>query len=297
MNHNPKNQPTSSRTPTILMAVLALVCLFVVALYFYKPPRKIPAPVFAGDTLSQLQIHRKIACPPTGSDTLVVFGIGQSNAGNHGPAVEANAVANPHVFEYWRGSCYLAASPALGATGSGESLWPSFGQALIASGIAKNVIFRVFSVDGASIQRFASPTDLQPYWVHALQELLVEHPVDYVLWIQGEADFARKTSQKEYVRMFRKVESKIRAQKVTAPILVSRQTYCSNSSLWEPNNPVAIAQIDLVNPLKGIFAGPDTDQILGSAEKLRWDDCHPSLLGFRQWAFAWTELIGKYRKQ
>jgi lysophospholipase L1-like esterase len=181
----------------------------------------------------------------------------------------------------------------LGATGTGESLWPVLGKALVDNRIAKNVLISVVAVDGASIRRFVSSDDLLPYWTHTLQVLLSRYTLNYVLWLQGEADYARNTSQIEYQNMFGTLEQELRRLKTDARIVVSRQTYCADVDHWKSDNPIAKAQTALGTSSKQITLGPDADQLLGTTGSLRWDGCHPSSLGFNKWALALAAHINK----
>jgi len=178
----------------------------------------------------------------------------------------------------------------LGATGDGTSLWPELGRSIIELGAAKRVVFQIFSVDGAPIMRFVSSDDLWPQWQTQIRRLTVDFPIDYYLWLQGEADFARGTSAQEYTKLFINFLSSLREIDQTAIVFVPIQSYCANIERWSPNNSVSSAQAAIPSSIQGTLAGVNSDEIL-SAPRARWDGCHPSSLGHVIWAKAWASKI------
>lgn len=236
-----------------------------------------------------------VTCPKPGPEILVLVGLGQSNAGNWGEASIQSAQDHPDVLEYWQGNCYQAASPMLGGTGAGTALWPELGRLMIESGTAKQVVLQVFAVDGAPIQRFTREDDLLPFWRPELKRLLEKYRVGYYLWLQGEADFAIGTAEKDYIRMFGSLHDDIRELDPDAQIFVPIQTYCADTARWTPDNTIAKAQAEIPRIFAGTLAGVHTDELLATPG-LRWDGCHPSHRGYTRWSAAWASKITQATK-
>lgn len=251
---------------------------------------RVPVPPFAGNDPAKLSQRARVECPKPGPGTLVLVGLGQSNAGNWGELTASTQKNGDSVIEYWQGNCYAATSPMLGATGEGESLWPVLGKTLVQTGYAKQVLISVFAVDGASIGRFVSKGDLRPLWRAQLARLLDKYPVDYYLWLQGEADFARGTSKDEYAERFSKLRKDIEELDGDALVFVSIETYCSDIERWTPGNDVARAQSEISKAFPGTLPGVNSDAVL-AFQGARWDGCHPSAQGYRIWSEAWNNRI------
>jgi len=182
----------------------------------------------------------------------------------------------------------------LGATGSTSSLWPELGQSLVESGVAKQVVILVFSVDGAPIKRFVARDDLWPLWRAQLKLLLEFFPVDYYLWLQGEADFSRRTTSEDYQRLFADLYHSIKDVDRGALVFIPIQSYCAQTERWTPKNEISTAQAAIPVAMEGTLAGVDSDAILSEAGT-RWDGCHPSARGYAIWAKAWASRIAKER--
>jgi hypothetical protein len=102
------------------------------------------------------------------------------------------------------------------------------------------------------------------------------------LWHQGEANVA--DDPQEYKKAFLSVFSTIRRNGVYAPIYVAEATICGGKDYES----LRTAQHNLVDPAKGIFAGPNTDEI-GLDE--RYDKCHFSSEGAERHAEMWYQII------
>jgi hypothetical protein len=72
---------------------------------------------------------------------------------------------------------------------------------------------------------------------------------------------------------------------VSAPVYVARATRCAKV---RPSEELQNAQGALVNPTKGVLAGPDLD-ILGFAD--RYDGCHFSTEGLERAADLWLAAL------
>ncbi len=273
----------------VQIAALTILALGLLSI-FTKSTSRDDGLRFAGDNPAKVSQRMRVECPKPGPGTLVLVGLGQSNAGNWGELTTGDNKREDDVIEYWQGNCYVAVSPMLGATGEGASLWPQFGQAMIQAGLAKQVLFSVFAVDGAAIGRFVPQGDLWPLWRTQLKQLREKYPVDYYLWLQGEADFARRTSKEEYTEKFGRMRQGIEELDTSALVFVPVETYCANIERWTPSNDVSRAQSDIPKVFPGTLPGVNMDALLAK-KNARWDGCHPSTQGYAILSDAWKMRI------
>ena len=214
---------------------------------------------------------------------MVALVFGQSNAANFG---ESPHTARERVYNFYQGKLYAAQDPLLGAHGDGGSVWTRLGNKLIASQHYDAVVFIALGIGGATLARWKPDGDLHPRLLEAIQDVQAHHlSITHVLWHQGEADASLKTSQSAYTTMFLEMVSSIRQQGVHAPIYISVATRCQKQ---REDHEVRQAQQALVNPLQGLYAGPDTDQ-LGLGE--RYDGCHFSDEGLEKFAELWLAKL------
>lgn len=76
-----------------------------------------------------------------------------------------------------------------------------------------------------------------------------------------------------------------------APFFVALATLCGVQHQDNAEN-IRAAQSDAVNPLEGIYQGPDTD-IIGM--QYRWDKCHFDEIGLSLAAALWLEVIANFQ--
>ncbi len=95
-----------------------------------------------------------VACPAQDARTAVVLAIGQSNIANETEPPQ-DASVHPNVFNFYQGRCVGAASPLLGASGTGGEWLTLLGDALIRSGRYDRVVLIPAAVGGQRIARFA----------------------------------------------------------------------------------------------------------------------------------------------
>jgi len=104
----------------------------------------------------------------------------------------------------------------------------------------------------------------------------------HVLWHQGEGN--NLDPPESYRAAFLGVLSTIRRDGVRAPVFVAQATVCR----LPQDEGIRAAQRDLVDPAKGIFAGPDTDQL---GEGFRYDGCHFNGEGGKRVADLWLSAL------
>lgn len=260
-----------------LLAAAGLAATALLLVWMFWPQRGAPPePAFAGASRSIMAMKTAVACPFDRPGTVVLYAIGQSNAANSVQPRTVGQPIHPEVFEYYDGRCYQAASPMLGAEGTDGSLWPMLGAELIARRSARQVVIAVFAVNGAPIRRFIDPNDLLPRWLPGWKQLTGTRAADALIWMQGEADFARKTTTNAYSQAFGEFLSALKLDGVSSPlILVPILTRCADNDHWVADNPTAIAQRTISSKLNGPGAGVDMDRILDFPHA-RYDGCHLS---------------------
>jgi hypothetical protein len=108
-----------------------------------------------------------------------------------------------------------------------------------------------------------------------------------ILFHQGESDAKRGTSAEDYSKRLDAVVASVRHLGVEAPFLVAVASYCHGRSSQD----VVAAQRAAVGPARGIYAGANTDQLVGAT--LRFDDCHFSTAGLERAADLWLDALAK----
>lgn len=230
----------------------------------------------------------EVECPKQTDKTLVLLIAGQSNTGNHaGQRYESNY--GTQIVNYWNGKCYKAESPLLGTTGFLGESWTLLANKLIKEGLAEQVVLVPAGIGGTPISRWQSGGDLNKMQIDVVNATRPQYKFTQVLWHQGESDYGLKTSDSQYTKDFNSLAQSLRKQGVDAPIYVSVATKCGIDPAWSKNNPVALAQNQLPDISKGVYAGPNTDALLNKLD--RYDDCHFSGSGQEKFADAWVNAI------
>jgi hypothetical protein len=214
---------------------------------------------------------------------MVALVFGQSNSANFGETLHTS---RPSVHNFYKGKLYPAQDPLLGATGDGGSVWTRLGDKLIERNDYDSVVFVPFGVGGTEIARWKPDGDLHHLILEAIHDVAGQGlTITHLLWHQGETDAGLNTSRSAYKTMFLAMLASIRERGVTAPIYVSVATRCSKQG---PDEEIRQAQQELVDPVRGIYAGPDTDT-LGFCD--RYDGCHFSDGGLEKYAQLWLERL------
>jgi hypothetical protein len=225
-----------------------------------------------------------VACPTQRSPALLVaLSFGQSNAAN---AVRGRHTPDPRVLNFHEGRCFAGADPLPGATGTGGSVWSRLGDRLLDSRRFEQIVFAGIAVDSAEIARWQPGGDLHPRLLstlHAMSAAGLEPT--HLLWHQGERDRQLATPAADYIASFEAMLDAIRAAGISAPIYVAQATYCRGHDSAE----LRAAQLSLVDPARGVRAGPDTDTLRGPG--LRHDDCHFSATGAARHAELWRDAL------
>lgn len=214
---------------------------------------------------------------------MVALAFGQSNAANSG---SVRGHAGEHVYNFYQGNLYEAQDPMLGATRDGGSVWTRLGRKLIASGEYDAVVFVTIGFGGSEVARWTPGGDLHPRLLGAIRDLKNQGLTPtHLLWHQGEADNRLGTGKEAYTEHFLRMLGSIREQGINAPIYVSTATRYRYKG---PNEQLRQAQTELVDAARGIWAGPDTDDL---GEVYRYDGTHFNGAGLGAFADLWLEKL------
>ena len=213
---------------------------------------------------------------------ILVFG--QSNGANSGdtPYAPTRPVFNFNLFD---GTCYVAKDPLLGATESRGNFASRLADMLIERNIFDTVVLAPISVGGSRIEEWTTGGTR-----HRRLQVAIARAHDlgleftHALWHQGESNAGPDADRALYMRCFMDIHSALRRYGVACPIYVAQATVCNS----QPNPIIRSAQRDLVDPMNGILAGPNTDAI-GTED--RFDNCHMNESGLIKHARMWAEIL------
>jgi hypothetical protein len=228
--------------------------------------------------------RRRVDCRAEPSKRrFVALTFGQSNAANY---VHGRHLSTPGVINYYRGRCYEGMDPLPGAGGNGGSVWSRLGDLLIAGGDYDQVVIAGIAVSASDVARWTVGGDLHSRLSEGLADMRAHGLTPtHLLWHQGETDAKAHTGTEEYRRRFLSLVDAVRAQGIKAAIYVAVASYCHGRH----SDQIRAAQASLVNPAAGIFAGPDTDSLVGPG--WRHDDCHFSETGAARHAELWRDVL------
>ena len=232
-----------------------------------------------------------VACPAQTEDTAVLLVIGQSNSANH---AEKKLKTNykDQVFNYHDGTCTVAASPLLGATGeAGEFITP-LADRLIETGTYKSVVILASGISGSSVARWQREGDLNQMLLDTLASVK-QYKVTEIVWHQGETDFGISLNSKIYEKSFLSLQDTLRQAGLEAPIFIGQATKCGDNPTWRLDNPITRAQKTLEDK-KQIIVAVNTDELLTAKDRMS-DLCHFSESGQYKVAAAYARAIQNYR--
>jgi hypothetical protein len=300
---------------TFLLAILVLTATYLFGAYSARH-QLFPFPFFqalktrASSTAPDLYTFDKagrlasgdqkkaVACPQQADRTAVLLLIGQSNAGNHG-GQRFRSEHGEKVVNFFDGQCYAAASPLLGSDGIGGEYWTQLGNFLLDRESFDQVILAPLSISGSEVSRWGAGGDLNGTMIDTASQLQQRgYLVTHVLWVQGEIDYVKGTSEKDYRDRFMSLVSSLRSHGVAAPVYVAIATKClgainGGARFHSADNPVARAQLALPDPGANLRSGVNSDALLGDLD--RYDDCHFASSGEQKVARAWADLLSTAR--
>ena len=222
-------------------------------------------PVVFADTAGKIEV----ACPAQTSTTMVALAFGQSNSANS----EQVRHSSTRVINYFRGKCYLAQDPLLGATNTEGTVWTLMGDKLLDKDRFTDVILIAAGVGGTSVRQWVE----EPWLENAMKQ---PYSITHFLWHQGEEDMFEHTSQTDYALRLKTVIERTKAQYPASQFWVSIASICKGP----PDPEIEAAQQSVIG--SGVFQGPNTDLIPN-----RYDGCHFNGTGQELIASAWAALL------
>ncbi len=224
-----------------------------------------------------------------GGRVMVALAFGQSNSGNHG---ETRYRPEQPVYNFFRGRCYRAEDPLLGATGDRGSVWTRLGDLLIRQGLYDRVVIIPIGVGTTTIDQWTAGEYLHRRIIRAIRESgEAGLPITHMFWVQGgsEPRSDRSAANRGHYRdLFLSMLKSIRDLGVGAPVYVAVSTFNDTGFIRD----IQEAQRRLVDPAMGIRAGPDTDIFYLDLKNI-WETVHLSHAGLDASARAWLSAIRK----
>lgn len=224
-----------------------------------------------------------------GGRVMVALAFGQSNSGNHGETLYRPELS---VYNFFSGRCYRAEDPLLGATGDRGSVWTRMGDLLIRQKLYERVVIIPIGVGTTVIEQWSPEGYLHRRIIDAIRRSgAAGLSITHMFWVQGGSEPRTRgnaANRDSYRRNFLAMLKSIREQGVRAPVYVAISTF--NDTGFIPD--IQEAQRLLVDPARGILAGPDTDRFYLDP-KNAWEQVHLSHTGLDASARAWLEAIRK----
>jgi len=239
----------------------------VLAFRFPGAARVIPKPGRSGEHGRALGRERG-ACPDR-SETIVVVTGGQSIAAN---VVPARYTAGREVAVWFRGDCFAAADPMLGAAGEGGSLWSLLGDRL-SDELDRPVLLINGAIGGT---QFADWLDARSGYYAALLDRIstarrAGYPPQLVLWHQGETDAAVMRDAAQFEGQVTALMDRLAADLPEARVYLFQATRCIGKGRDE-GVPLVNETLERVAETHArVLPGLDTDAL---GRDFRWDTCH-----------------------
>ena len=230
----------------------------------------------------------EVECPATRDKRLMVaLLIGQSNASNYG---ETRGTAPPEAVNFYRGKCYAARDPLLGADGTRGSVWSRMATKLIARGAFDRIVLVPVGVGGTAIEDW-TPGGMLHARIETTFAFLKASGlrVTHVIWHQGENDAARGTPPDVYRSQLQELISLLTSE-TGVKVFVSQATICGGP----PNAAIRGAQEAVIEGSGDALRGLDTDQL---GREWRYDGCHFSAAALERAGGLWAELIERDQSQ
>ncbi|HYZ47895.1 MAG TPA: sialate O-acetylesterase, partial [Sphingomonas sp.] len=210
----------------------------------------------------------RIKCPRQTARTMVAVVLGQSNAANY--AQVRTEAHDPRVTVFYRGACYEARDPLLGASGSRGSVWPMFAHRVIASGRYDNLVLVPAAIGGTSMESW-SPGGVYYDRIESRLERLAHaglRPTHFLI-SQGELEADSGQDGRSYQGFAERLLRELNG--TGAQVFLATTGRC----IRRPNPAIRAAQ-ERARRATGSFAGPDMDAI---GPKHRVNGCHLDAAG------------------
>lgn len=258
--------------------------IFILSIILLSFPSYVSAKRFAIDELKRTISDSEktiLECPTPSKDVGVLIFSGQSNAGNHGN-YSINKESVKDVFTFYKGKCYDASTPLLGASNTRGSFNSSVAQYLVDKGVYKKVIIANFSVGSSKIERWKEGTLISKKLHDEISFLSDIYTPDIFVWIHGESDNRANTDPTVYVRIFNQLMDGLKEYNIKK-YGITLNTKCKNYNV-NRNNLVTAHNMLLED--KNIYELGNLDEL---SNKYRHDTCHFNELGKN----SITKILGK----
>jgi len=249
--------------------------------------------------------RNRVACHLEAAKEIVLLTFGQAISANHG-----EAAYTPHGnvinFNPNDGDSYVATDPMLGATANNDShvgsIWGYLCDALLTTQKWDRCIVAPIAQGATSIVDWA-PGGAVGHLIRQAVDGLRKNGLapSAMLFGQGESDASIHADRVAYEAHFNDMIADIRSFSA-APILVAVETICylQNRDLIDTNGATRVlkwigqekiqqAQRAVIDPARGVLAGPNLDFIDSSIG--RWDGCHLSSYGLKAAADQWKYYV------
>lgn len=224
------------------------------------------------------------------SRTAVIIVLGQSNAANHGTGhyVAKHRVDN---FSLYDGCCYHAADPLLGASGDEGNFATRLGDKLIEAGLFDRIILAPIAMGGTTVEQWADEGMFNRRILALIRRLHdAGLSTDFILWHQGEGNPGMGDAHgRQYRKNLLEVVNTFRRYGIDAPFFVALVTRCGDAPHPNAVN-IRDGQKGAVDPMAGVYLGPDTDTI---GVEHRWDKCHFDESGLDLAASLWLQCLAE----
>ena len=212
---------------------------------------------------------------------LHILAIGQSNLANHGDTKSQTELGSV----LFGGKSFPMADPILGGTGKKGSIWPRFCEQLYVSENRTRLLLSLQAQGGTSVKDWADGGKCNLILMDTLLGLLsATHPVNLIVWHQGERDTFLKTSKSDYVEAFKSLYYCVQNHLPDARWLVCRASY----RMGVTSGAVIDAQNEVITTLPNCAPGPNTDEM---DEVYRSDNTHMNDKGLERFSM---ELVKSY---
>lgn len=216
-----------------------------------------------------------------------VIVMGQSNAGSHGESTPPSDPTAP-VWLSVGGLCLQQGDPLPGTTGHGASVWSHLSPAWRRLRPTMPIVFTPLAVGDTAIAHWTQPGPLNALMKqHLLDARSNGLPILAVLWQQGETDMVRGLDASLYIHGLRALRTELLAQRIDAPLLVARSTYCGHTGTGAIGRALSREQASLA--LTGVLPGPDFDVLQRPYRDAQ--GCHFNQMGLREAARLWAEAL------
>jgi lysophospholipase L1-like esterase len=214
---------------------------------------------------------------------MTVLALGQSNIANHGPE-RAKGGPGALMLTEKKGLVPMQ-DPLPGATGDGGSVWTRFAPLAIKRGLCDEIAVIAVAAENTTVADWMQGAKAASRLDAALDAAdTCDAEITHIVWHQGERDTQINTPGGAYARYLTAVIGGLRMRGLDVPVIVCNASYLAGAT----SESVRLAQQAVVNPIAGVYAGPDTDAI--GAEH-RFDDCHFDAKGQKLFAEALVKSL------